>query len=656
MKRILRSLAERNGVLAGVALGVLTLLVGAVPAAGATLDGTWTTTTGRFGALVLHERTGGRLVGYLPGDPATIVTGGVHAGSAVTINFTTSDPGITRSGAFTGALAGRTLSGTLDDGGGPEPITLERTARHFAVEHWILTEGTRNDEVRARRVLTPSGGFATGGFVGLDDCGFLSCGGNITAWDISGTTHMIATASGGSCPSISNLAGTWDPSFMLLSGGYTTTTCAGGSSGTFLGPKEGLTNAGDIRRVLELLGQFADLIEAESPAAADAFASFYLQDGTTKADWQTRLAALYAAYDNLEARIDGVRQITSYNDAEVHPIVAAPPRVEWRLIVTGIPAGGGARVTVLDMTNALGLDESLFWLGEERGTAFVGNGYTQRLSIGMPVLSGDAMLETTGLWPFGVHGGGHPEGHPGWDLEYTTGAKVRAAADGVVSFMMPNMQHPELHLTSVFVRHRPGYSTLYDHIAVLEPGIVVGAAVHAGDPIGTPGSPSSALIDHNHFDLWLGLTPTCPLDYLHAVGRAVFDAIWSTARYQEELAEPLPCNPIAATFPMTRAWLRTSGGLLVGGSLVDRIEFIRLDPTTSAYDYRLLDAGGSVIESGTVDLNPFVFPFSTIDLQPAGGPRHLGIYDILSGTLRIAWGDAARPADLTGASEYSSAP
>ena len=60
---------------------------------------------------------------------------------------------------------------------------------------------------------------------------------------------------------------------------------------------------------------------------------------------------------------------------------------------------------------------------------------------GLPaVAAGD--LVTFGLWPYGVHGGGHPEGHPGMDIEYAPGAKVRAAADGVVTYIGPNSNFP----------------------------------------------------------------------------------------------------------------------------------------------------------------------------------------------------------------------
>jgi len=635
-----------------ISLALAGLLLSAAPAVAATVDGTWTNTTGRFTVLVLHERAAGRLTGYLPDDPATWITGGLHSGAAVTINLAGKDPLLAWSGAFTGTLAGRTLTGTFDDGSGPVTITAERTARRLTVEHWILAGGPASDMVRATKVLLPSGAFASGGFVGVAACDFLACGGSITAWTVAGTAHTIATASGGTYPSTSSLTGTWDPATRLLSGSYATTHCLGSASGTFFGGKAGLTDTRDIRRVLELLGDFADRIEAESPAAADAFASFYLNDGMTRADWQAKMAAIYAAYDNLEARIDGVRQIVTQNDSEVHPFVSGPPRVEWHLIVTGAPAGGGPRVTVLDVAAAPRSGEALYWIGEEHGRAvFIGNGYAAPFSIIMPILPGDAARAFTGLWPFGVHGGGHPEGHRGWDVEYAAGAKARAAADGTVSDIEPNSLRPDL--SRVTVEHRPGYHTVYDDLDMLEPDIVVGARVRAGDPLSTVGGFSSGSVSHFHstFSVRIGLDDVCPGDYLNADGRSVFDTIWPGARYMEELAEPFPCNPVAATFPLTRAWLRTSG------SLAPRIELTRLDPTTTAYAYTLRDGLGTAIESGSIVINPFASPHPTIDLLPVGGGApHLGIYDVVSGTMRIAWDDATRPTTLTSASEHTLTP
>jgi hypothetical protein len=86
------------------------------------------------------------------------------------------------------------------------------------------------------------------------------------------------------------------------------------------------------------------------------------------------------------------------------------------------------------------------------------------------------------------------------------------------------------------------------------------------------------------------------------------------------------------------------------------------DPTpTLRHDYALVDGSGVVIETGSVRLAPTVRPVATIDLQPrdpAGqptGPPRLGLYEIVSATMRIDWSPpgAPRPADLSSATVYT---
>ncbi len=393
----------------------LSIALQAAPATAATLDGVWTSSVALTKLLVLHERAGGRLIGYLPGDPASRITGGSRTGTAVTIQITSTDPKWTQTTVFNGTLSGNRLTGTVDAGSGPVAITFQRTSDPFTVEHWLLYDAATRSRIRAGRVLL-YGAFVSGGFVSLDDCSFVACGGDITAWNASGTSSMIATASGGSCSSASALSGTWDPLSLLLNGTYSTTYCSGLSSGTFWGGKEGLTAPPDIGNVLTALGTFADLIEAKSFAASDAFASSYVNDGKTKADWQAQLAAIYQSYNYLDARIDGVRRIVSYTDAEVSPQLPTQPRVEWHLVVSGVPAGGGARVVLLDTTAARYTAEELYWLGTEGGRrVFVGNGYTPPpCTPDIPVSAGllssppTEIANVAGVVPLGnLNPGGH---------------------------------------------------------------------------------------------------------------------------------------------------------------------------------------------------------------------------------------------------------
>ncbi len=628
---------------------------GAAPTAVARMDGTWISNVdGRMRILVLQERADGRLLGYIPTSPATFISGGFRADSSVNINLSGADPLHSWNATISGTLHDNSLVATYTESSETSTLTFERAPGTFSVEHWVFFANGTDDKVRAMRILAPDGTFIAGGFVGVGNCNLLTCGGDIANWTISGATHTITMVSSGTCASSSTLTGTWDSSSLFLTGSYTTRYCDGSKDGTFTGVKEGLTTIADIRGILQMQADFTDRIEHESATAADAFASSYLYNEKTKSAWESQLATLYANYNTLEARIAGVMQIITYNDAEVFPYLRSAPRMTWRFIINGEPAAGGAREAVMNIaTDPLSTDplfsEELYWLGNEGSrSVFTGNGYTQPFSITMPILPGDAAHTAYGLWPFGAHGGGHPEGHPGWDVVYKAGAKAVAAADGTVVDIKPNTYHPGEW--SISVQLRPGHFTRYDDLAAVEPGITVGTHVHTGDPLGAPSEyPIGALSYFMiHFALNIHAQTVCPAGYLNAEGQTLFDDIWQTAAYGEMLTEPLPCNPTTVSFPLARTWLRSSG------PLAPKIEFTRLDPSTQAYTYRLLDADGTIVETGTVSqFDPGALPYATIDLLPAGGAAmHLGVIHIVGETMRVNW-NASRPVDLSGASVYT---
>ncbi|HSB63313.1 MAG TPA: peptidoglycan DD-metalloendopeptidase family protein [Thermoanaerobaculia bacterium] len=617
------------------------------------IDGIWETVlAGNTHMIALVERADGRLLGYTPYSPGSWVVGGQRIGSTVTVNLDARDPMLfSDPGTITGIRRGSRIAGTLTDGTGTTSVTLDEVHAPRTVTHWLMGPSIGADVLnRAIRVENNAGRFVTGGFVGLTDCSFLACGGRITSWTVAGTAHTILTDSSGVCPSTSALAGTWDAATLLVDGTYTTTASCPPPSpgGRFFGGKEGLTDTVDILDALGLLRDLGDRIEAESPAAADAFASTYLHDGKTKADWQAQLAAMYAAFDDLRVTIDAVRQIVTFADAETNPKAISSPRLEWHLSVTGVPVAGGTRTSVLDLTSTFDGEQQLYWIGREaRRIVFKGNGYAAPFSIALPIQAGDATRIAYGVWPFGVHGGGHPEGHPGWDFEYVPGRMVLAAADGVVGEIeVDTTEFPGQF--NIRLQNRPGYRTHYDHIGALGPGIAVDASVVAGQALGPAGDVGP--FNATHFGLDRSTGSVCPLSYLTAPSLALFDFLWQTAAYEEELAEPFPCNPIAVTFPLTRVWTRISG------SLPAVFELTRLDPHTTDYRYTLRNVLGAIVQSGAiVALQPSATPDSgTFDLRPDGSPipTVFARYRIVSNDMQVAWG-ATRPADLSGASDYS---
>lgn len=285
-------------------------------------------------------------------------------------------------------------------------------------------------------------------------------------------------------------------------------------------------------------------------------------------------------------------------------------------------------------------------------------------TLSLPIRPGDSAHNAFGLNPFGVHIGDHGiDGHPGWDFEYVVGASVLAAADGTVQSVMPSEGGTAFAIQiSHMVGDKP-YRTDCG-VATLAPGIVAGATVTAGQPLGVASSFTRTIgtvtvtYAFTHFQLDDfskndGLTnpfAVSPEPYLDSEARQALEAIWRNAIYNQELVEPFITNPRNVTFPMTRTWTRQQGGLAA------QAEFTRANGYANDFSYVLRDSAGAVVETGTVETNPLAKPLSTIDFILAGSSqRRRGVYSIVDGTMQLDYGapGAARPASLSEASTYS---
>lgn len=280
------------------------------------------------------------------------------------------------------------------------------------------------------------------------------------------------------------------------------------------------------------------------------------------------------------------------------------------------------------------------------------------LSVALPIDSADAANNAFGLIPFGYHGGGHTEdGHAGWDIEYRIGALVRAAATGTVISVEPDLI--SLGRTAVVLEHVVGehfYRTHYTNLSAVTDDVVVDAMIVAGRPLGTAGTItatiSGAPITYamTHFQLddlefhreIANPKAVSPEPFLSAAGKALFDRIWSSAIYFQELVEPFASNP--REVPVTvRTWTRAGGDGPAG---------IRFTRRGNTHTYELLAESGTVIEVGDVALRLSARP-ATIDLISPTATR-LGVYDIASNEMRMAIASpgVARPVDLSTASVY----
>ena len=281
------------------------------------------------------------------------------------------------------------------------------------------------------------------------------------------------------------------------------------------------------------------------------------------------------------------------------------------------------------------------------------------LAITMPIDSADTANTAFGLIPFGYHGGGHTEdGHAGWDIEYRIGAPVRAAATGTVISVEPDLISPGR--TTVVLEHLIGshfYRTHYSNLASVSTEVVLDAVIVAGQSIGTAGTVSSTSMGSvvtyamTHFQLddlefhreVANPKAVSPEPFLAAAGKALFDRIWSSAIYFQELVEPFATNPRERSVTQ-RTWMKAGGDGPAG---------IRFTRTGASYSYELLAESGTVIEVGTATVQRPPSGPATITLVSHTATR-LGVYDIVSDEMRmsIASPGLSRPADLGAASIY----
>jgi hypothetical protein len=285
-------------------------------------------------------------------------------------------------------------------------------------------------------------------------------------------------------------------------------------------------------------------------------------------------------------------------------------------------------------------------------------------AVDLPVADGDSGSNAFGIWPFGVHGSSHAiDGHPGFDVEFRPGSLVRAAADGTIQHVVPDSQTAGRFTIRIDHSAAGRYATDYTNVEGLSPGIVAGALVTRGQPLGAAGVQTQFIgtssvtwaMTHfqvNDFSRNEGLTnanAVSPETFLTASARSSFDAIWRRSAYQTEWCEPFPTNSRLAGFPMSRTWTLRSG------SLPAQLDVRCVSENSVDYEYAFRSADGAV-ETGILRVDATAKPLARVDLRPTAGTPRLGVYDIVSGTLEITLGASGgtRPETLSAPTVYTS--
>lgn len=284
----------------------------------------------------------------------------------------------------------------------------------------------------------------------------------------------------------------------------------------------------------------------------------------------------------------------------------------------------------------------------------------------MPIRPEDMANTAFGLVPYGVHVGDHgKDGHPGWDIEYRPGATVLSPLTGFISQVYGGRTGE----TGLGISPKGNEKYRVDiGVGTPLPGIVKGASVVAGQPLGTltvyqrwiGNRPVTYSMSHVQFDdmsYMVGLTNTFakPIeDQLSDEGRRAFDAIWRQSSYTQEVCEPNPTNPRSSAteiYPKPRHWKAFRNGQLAAS-----IEY-SCDVGRNAYRYTFRDERGAVFETGSVTLQTAGVTPSTVTFTPDSALRRgtrRGVYDVSCNVMSLDYGDpgSSGPGNLTRAEIY----
>ena len=121
------------------------------------------------------------------------------------------------------------------------------------------------------------------------------------------------------------------------------------------------------------------------------------------------------------------------------------------------------------------------------------------------------------LWPFGTHGGAHPEGHPGMDLLLDSAdargdIAVKASLSAEILSITPETEFPG---SSCIVLDSACVEVNLCHVR-LDPALRVGGSVTRGQRLGTVGLERSEGRYSLHFGAYAGSDAdlVCPADFL----------------------------------------------------------------------------------------------------------------------------------------------
>lgn len=185
--------------------------------------------------------------------------------------------------------------------------------------------------------------------------------------------------------------------------------------------------------------------------------------------------------------------------------------------------------------------------------------YTQQeqqanLQLILPLKTEDLLTKYQGIWPFGIRGGDHPNGHPGIDFETKVRAPVFAVANGKVTQAGEAEGFNEQKIVINFEDGQTKMDIWY--VGPMEIEVKVGDMVKTGDTIAharpsTQGGQDDVGFLHFETFRFMPLPPgaVCPAEFMSQDAKADLDELFKESKYKERAEFPLLCNKCPEGFP-----------------------------------------------------------------------------------------------------------
>lgn len=387
-------------------------------------------------AVVVHERSGRELMGYLlAGTSRRAVLGGLRSGDGMLLVFEMKDQGLAGAIGLSGTVSGDTLTGTAVFGSTSIPVVWTRRPDPLDVRSFVFaTSASGGGEPTELAIVQDASGALVAGNLTGGECSFIACGGAVTSFaEAADGAVTIGVETDGACPGPATIDATFDAASHFYAGTWTHT--CGSTGGPLVGGRDLGTRSTDAASVLANLGQLADDLEAGATFSAPhpAVSATYLHFGETAADFIAARNAEVLAHPDASIQFynfTSIRTVTPPGHLALLPStrgvtfsdVRHDSASEYRNVEAGTPAQSGHYYLV---------EESGAWRlnGNQAGEFDLPFAYTlgtERLLVPTGI-AGQPLHLSLGGW--GAHFGpltGHIEGNAKADM---FGQYVGAAAD-----------------------------------------------------------------------------------------------------------------------------------------------------------------------------------------------------------------------------------